>query len=81
MLPPFIKVKVSMLKDENVVNPPKNPTVSNNRKDSGSILVDLANNSKIPITSAIRKLPTVFTNNVPKGNINPNLTPIAVAAK
>ncbi|WP_336433141.1 hypothetical protein [Selenomonas ruminantium] len=23
MLPPFIKVKVSMLKDENVVNPPK----------------------------------------------------------
>jgi hypothetical protein len=80
MLPPFIKVKVSMLKDENVVNPPKNPTVNNNRKDSGSILVDLASDSKIPITSAIRKLPTVFTNNVPKGNIIPNLAPMAVVA-
>ena len=76
-----MRVKVSMLKEENVVKPPKKPIVNKRRRDSGSLFVDFAKGSRNPITRAIRKLPRVLTNKVPKGNIMPNLAPMVKVAR
>lgn len=77
VLPPRSKVRVSMLKEEKVVKPPRKPTVNSRRRDSGSILVDFAKGSRKPSTRAIRKLPRVLTNNVPKGKAMPKRAPMA----
>jgi hypothetical protein len=54
----------SAAKAENVVNPPQNPTVKNNRH---SVLIKLPF-SAIPYTSPINRHPNTLTTNVPKGN-------------
>lgn len=70
-----------MPKDEKVVNPPKNPTVKSKRKFSGKMFVAFAKGDKNPRISAIKKLPSVFTNKVPKGNAVPNFSAKIIVAK
>jgi hypothetical protein len=56
-------------KVENVVNPPQNPAVRNNRHSAP----DIFPRSLSPKISPMRKHPIIFTANVPNGNADARL--------
>jgi len=67
-----------MLKDENVVKPPRKPTAHISLTGSGNVVCcHMAKAIKNPI----RKLPATFTASVPKGNVLPHRAPIMVVAR
>ena len=57
---------VSILNDEKVVKPPKNPTANSSLIDSLLKVILFISSA---VTIPIKKLPTIFTVNVPNGKL------------
>ena len=70
-LPPLRRSRVSKLKEEKVVSPPRKPTASSRRRGSAMSPYFSVRSKIAPMTSPIKKLPTALTASVPRGNAAP----------